>query len=333
LDGAPRRGAPSRFAAKEFSPMSAESDSEKEEAAEAALAASRPAGQDEIEVAVVEAARAQAANPVHPVRLGAEDSFFFRCHRGVACWNKCCHGADVTLSPADILVLARHLGLRPAEFLARYTVPAEHERSGLPVAKLKMGGDDGQGPCSFVTDEGCSVYAARPLTCRYYPLGVLATKLKESERKEDMFFLVKEPHCLGHLEAQTQTVEEFRREQGVVEYDEINRGWTDIMMKMASWKTLGGPGGRDLSPQTKRMFFMATTDVDAFRNFVFSTRFLTVYDIPADAVEAARQDDVALLQLAFAWLKNVLFNEPTVRLKEEVLQSAIAAARAGLGAT
>jgi len=53
----------------------------------------------------------------------------------VSCWNACCHGADVTLTPYDILRLS---GLRPAEFLKRCTVPAVHEASHMPVVKLKM---------------------------------------------------------------------------------------------------------------------------------------------------------------------------------------------------
>ena len=100
--------------------------------------------------------------PRATVKLTPEDNFQFRCHRGVSCWNKCCHGADITLPPYDILRLSRHFGLRPAEFLERYTVPAEHEAAGMPVVKLKMGGDDGKGACPFLADEGCKVYADRP---------------------------------------------------------------------------------------------------------------------------------------------------------------------------
>jgi len=300
-----------------------------EEDAEAAQASQRAEPAADLEFKVFEGVRAQAADPVQPVKLAPGDSFAFRCHRGVSCWNACCHGADVTLTPYDILRLCRHLGLRPAEFLLRHTVPALHAGTDMPVAKLKMGGEDGKGPCAFVAAEGCTVYADRPATCRYYPLGLISVKLKDAERKDDFHFLVREPHCKGHDETKAQSVEEFRHEQGVEANERIDRGWIDILMKLASWRVLGGPMGRSPTDQTKQMFFMVSTDVDRFRRFVLESRFLSVYAVDPDAVERLKTDDEALLALGFAWLKNVLFNEPTVALKEDVLKQAIAKARAG----
>ncbi len=288
---------------------------------------------DDAEIKIFDAVRGQSADPVEPVRLQPDDSFCFNCHRGVSCWNECCTGADVTLTPYDILRLCQRLELRPAEFLAEYTVPAIWGAAGLPVAKLKMHDAEGKGPCRFMTDEGCSVYTDRPVTCRYYPLGTGTFKTKDADAAADFHFLVKEPHCKGHLEAKTQTVEEFRHEQGVADYDLVNRGWMDILMKMASWKTLGGPWGKDVTPQTKQMFFLVSTDVDGFRRFVFETRFLDTYEIDADKQDLVRNDDVALLQLGFDWLKNAMFNEPTLVMKETVLHDAIATARADMGAT
>jgi len=305
--------------------------SEQEEEAEAAQQVRRPAFDRDIELRVFAGVRAAAAGPIEPVRLKAEDSFCFNCHRGVSCWNACCHGADVTLTPYDLLRLSRTLGVRPAEFLQRYTVPALHEASEMPVVKLKMGGDDGRGPCVFMAPEGCTVYADRPVTCRYYPLGLVSVKLKESERQEDFHFLVREAHCRGHEEKKRQTVAQFRDEQGVEPYERVNRGWIDILMKLASWRSLGGPMGRAPTPQARQMFFMVSTDVDRFRRFVFETRFLQVYDVAPETTEHIKTDDEALLQLGFAWLKNVLFNEPTIAMRQEVLQNAIASARANVG--
>ena len=33
----------------------------------------------------------------------------------------------------------------------------------------------------------------------------------------------REPHCLGHEEPEEQTVAEYREEQGIEPYDEMNR--------------------------------------------------------------------------------------------------------------
>ncbi len=54
---------------------------------------------------------------------------------------------------------------------------------------------------------------------------------KESAADEDSYLVVKETHCLGHHEPQMQTVREYRRDQGVEEYDEINREWRQIVLK------------------------------------------------------------------------------------------------------
>ena len=52
--------------------------------------------------------------------------------------------------------------------------------------------------------------------------------------------------------------------------------------------------------------------------------------MPDDESMAA---DEALLFLGFDWLKNVMFNEPTVSMKQDVLQGAIARTRGDLGAS
>ncbi len=307
----------------------------KEEFAAEEMAARQTQTQD-LATTIFSGVHRDRENPVQPVRLTPSDSFRFRCHRGVSCWNACCHGADVTLTPCDILSLARHFEMRPAKFVEDYTVPAIHEGSGLPVPKLLMTGKDspgdGQGPCVFMDDEiGCTVYDSRPVTCRYYPLGLGAVKMKGHEAREDMYFLVKEAHCKGHLEDKEQSIQTFRQEQGVEPYDLLNERWIDILMQMASWRSIGGPMGKDVSKQTKKMFYMVSTDVDAFRRFVFETKFLATYDIDDDMVEAVRSKDEAMLQLGFDWLRNVMFNEPTIALRQEVLQQAIGAARGELG--
>ena len=104
-------------------------------------------------------------------------------------------------------------------------------------------------------------------------------------------------------------------------------------MKMVSWKTLGGPQGKEISPETKKMFFMVSTDVDMFRRFVFESKFLSTYEISAEAVEELKTNDEALLLLGFDWMKNVLFNEPTIAMKQDILHDGIAKVRSDMGAS
>ena len=60
----------------------------------------------------------------------------------------------------------------------------------------------------------------------------------------------------------------------MAEYDRANRGWMDILMKMASWKSLGDAHGKDVTPRVEQMFFMVSTDVAGVWSFVFETSFL-----------------------------------------------------------
>lgn len=305
-----------------------------EDAAYAEQEKRRREAEADLEVSIVDAVR--GSGPVQPVKLTSENRFCFSCHKGVSCWNECCHDPDITLTPNDILRLSKHFDTRPAKFNAIFAAAAIHDQSGMPVMKLKVV-DKGEGqkkPCVFLDEkEGCTVYKDRPAACRYYPLGLASVKMKGHEEPEDFYFLVKEPHCKGHEENKEQSVAEFRANEGVAEYDEINRGWIHLLMKLASWKTLGGPWGQEPDERTKKMFFMATTDIDAFRMFVFNSTFLEKYDISPEQREELAMNDEALLKLAFDWLRNLMFNEPTIALREHVLHSAIANARGGLGGT
>ena len=305
--------------------------SQEEELLEMDEEAQRSSSQS-VEMNIFDAVRGSDGNPIDPVRLKGKDTFCFSCHKGIDCWNECCHGADITLTPNCILRLSKHFEQTPSEFLKEYTVPAMFGLADLPVAKLKMGGKDGKGACPFMSEDGCSVYEDRPATCRYYPLGVLSVKHKEMPEVNDFHFLVKEPHCCGHKESKEQTVDAYRQDQGLEEYEKVNRGWTDLLMKMASWKGLGGPWGENIDTRKKQMFFMATTDVQTFRRFVFETKFLDTYEIDEEAMEILKHDDQALLLLAFDWLKSIFFNEPTLSMKELVLQSSIAQYREETGA-
>jgi Fe-S-cluster containining protein len=288
----------------------------------------------DMEVPIVAAIRAGRAEPIQPTRYQGSDSFRFRCHRSIACWNECCHDTQITLTPFDLLRLAHRLEMRPGEVAARYGTPVVHEPSGMPVLRLVMQQPGAtRRPCVFLDPtSGCTVYGDRPVACRYYPLGLATVKMKGHDEPEDFFFLVKEPHCRGHEEEHEQTVAQYREEQKVADFDQFNRGWMHILMKLASWKSLGGPGGKEPDERVRRMFLMISSDPDMFRRFVFGSTFLGKYAIAPEMRAQLEDDDEVLMHLGFDWLRAVLFNEPTLLLREHVLQQAIARARSETGA-
>ena len=77
-----------------------------------------------------------------------------------ACAN-CCRLATVRLSERDIERLSRHLSLKRATFLSKYTVFDDEE--GLILRRSEVEG------CVFLEGNACQVYEARPDTCSRFP--------------------------------------------------------------------------------------------------------------------------------------------------------------------
>ncbi len=249
-------------------------------------------------------------SPVQPHQLTLDDSFTFHCHKGIACFNECCRSIDITLTPYDLVRLKQRLDMTSGELVAKYTLPFEMDHHGLPGLKLRT--KPGSGECVFLTEEGCSVYEDRPAACRYYALGSMGVRKKDSAEVEDIFFVVKEDHCLGHNEPKTQTVREYRHDQGVDQYDEMNRAWRDVIIKKrSSGPTVGKPSERSM-----QLFDMCSYDMDSFRDFMATDSFQEVFDVDADTMAQLAADDEALLGFAMRFLKQVLFGELTIPLKE-----------------
>jgi Fe-S-cluster containining protein len=240
---------------------------------------------------------------VPPVKLDYNSRFRFRCHPQVKCFTKCCRGIDIILTPYDILRLKNRLQLSSEEFLAIYTEPRLLEKTDLPMVTLKTLGDE-QGSCCFVRDDGCLVYKDRPTTCRYYPLGVASLSHREGLEEEGFFFFVHEPHCLGFEERQEWTVREWRRNQGVDLHDEINAGWTDLIVRKRSF-----PKNIKLTDKAKQLFFLVSYNIDKFREFVFSSAFLERHQVDEATVARIRDDEIELLKFGLAWLRETLFKD------------------------
>ena len=243
------------------------------------------------------------AAPVMPNMLDGDHVIQFRCHRGVKCWNVCCSNIDITLTPYDILRLKNRLGMSSGEFLQKYTVPYEMDKDGMPGVKLRA--VEGGTACQFMVPEGCSVYEDRPTACRYYPIALLSLRRQDEYTDRQAYALVKEATCLGHLEERKLTIDEYRKEQGVTDYDEKGRAWRQLVLKRKS----AGPAIGRPTPLSNQMFFMASYDLDRFRAFVISPSFNETYEVPVETMAEIVADDEKLLDFAMNFLKQVLFNE------------------------
>jgi Fe-S-cluster containining protein len=260
-------------------------------------------------------------SPVQPHQLRLDDTFQFHCHRGISCFNACCRNIDIQVTPYDIVRLKRRLGMDSKAFVAKYTVPFEMDHHGMPGLKLLT--KRGSSECVFLAEEGCSVYEDRPAACRYYALGSMGVRKKDDAAVEDIFFVVKEEHCKGHFEPKTQTVREYRQEQGVDVYDEMNREWRDIIIKKrSSGPTIGQPTARSF-----QLFDMCSYDMDSFREFMHSPGFQDVFEVDAQTMEELLSDEDMLLQFSFRFLKQALFGQQTIPVKEGARDQRLAKAR------
>ena len=252
-----------------------------------------------------------------PQKLSGSHKFNFSCYQGISCYNACCKQADITLTPYDIIRLKNNLKIDSSEFLKTYTVPFEMDSDGMPGVKLRHVEETTQ--CLLMNESGCSVYEDRPTACRYYPIGQLSLRKSEVFHDEIHYVKIKEDHCQGHQEQTEFSIDQYRQNQEVQIYDELNRTWQQIILKRKS----AGPAVGKPSPTSFQFYFLAMFDQDRFRKFMQSSSFLDTYDIPEKLLKQIIKDDLECLRFAYRLLLQVLFGEQTIDLKQEAVKQRI----------
>ncbi|HIJ79993.1 MAG: YkgJ family cysteine cluster protein [Desulfobulbaceae bacterium] len=264
-------------------------------------------------------------NPTNivPEKLSLDSKLKFRCHPKVSCFTACCGNIEIILTPYDILRIRKVLNLPAQEFLLRFTTPTYLEKTDMPGVKIHL---DENGRCPFVTDEGCIIYAQRPTTCRYYPVGMsyFHGAGQENTKAEEFYFLVNENHCKGHQEDHVQTIREWRTDQGIDESDEMNKDWMELVMRRKSFGQQA-----TLSEPAQKMFFMVSTDLDQFRNFVFNSSFLDTYEIDEQTLSNIKEDDIALIKFSYKYLASSLFGTNDLKIKAEKIKKKAEEIKAG----
>lgn len=197
------------------------------------------------------------SSPENVLPLGKEESFRFRCHPEVACFNECCRELELALTPYDVLRLCEKLNVSSAEFMDRHALIEFTDNHQFPTVYLGMV-DDGRASCPFVTAAGCLVYQNRPGACRTYPVarGAAMGKGREIMQK---YLLIREQHCLGHDDPQEQTIEEWEKDQEIKRYNHFN----DMVMALTQHPKLRR--GMTLSPEQTDLFISALYHLDTFR--------------------------------------------------------------------
>lgn len=251
------------------------------------------------------------SSPVLPNQLELSSKFRFECKPGISCFNACCKQADITLAPYDIIRLKNRLGMTSIEFLKKHTVPFQMDSHGMPGVKMRT--TDIDPVCLFMDEvKGCTVYEDRPSACRYYPVALMSSRKSDEYHDEQHYALVEESHCMGHKQPREITVADYRKEQQVEEYDELNRDYYRIILKKKST----GPAIGAPSTTSFQFFFMVAYNTDKFKEFLQAPNFRAMYDVADAEFDGIISDDIERLKFGYRLLMQVLFGEESIKLKE-----------------
>lgn len=246
-------------------------------------------------------------------RLEDHDTFRFRCHPGLACFNQCCRNLNLFLYPYDVLRLKGCLGLTSDEFLDTHVDVVLRPGSHFPDVLLHMA-DNAQQTCPFLTDSGCSVYPDRPDACRTFP--VEQGRFYDAGRRQTRMahFFRPPDFCQGQHEDQEWTPGTWAQDQQARAYHRMTRRWAElrVMFQQDPWAGQGPEGAR------AKMAFMATYNLDRFRQFVFESTFLKRYRVKPKLIQRIQRDEAELLLLGFDWVRFFLWAQPTERLRPQL---------------
>jgi len=141
--------------------------------------------------------------------MNRSSGFSYQCE---AC-GRCCHDKVVTLSPYDVIRIARTLRISTSETVQSYTL-----RRGSILRFTAEGG------CAALGGARCAIHSGRPLACRLYPLG-----LEHCDDGGDNFIrLEPAPGSLGAY-GESGALQVFLDAQGADEYLAMNARYAELL--------------------------------------------------------------------------------------------------------
>jgi Fe-S-cluster containining protein len=238
------------------------------------------------------------------IRIKKGDTFFFRCHSGLDCFNQCCRNLNLFLYPYDVLRLKKNLGISSGAFLDQHADVVLRASDSFPEVMLRMAANSEQ-TCPFLSESGCSVYPDRPDTCRTFPIEQGSLYDAHLQKATAVHFFRPPDFCMGQHEKKRWTIDTWRTDQDAVQYNQMTEKWADLRRKFHAnpWGPEGPEGTR------AKMAFMACYNLDAFRKFVFESSFLKRYKLKPKFLKKIRRDDLTLLELGFEWVRFFLWGQ------------------------
>jgi len=231
-------------------------------------------------------------------RIKTGETFCFRCHPQISCFNRCCRNINLFLYPYDVVRLKQCLGLTSNQFLDDYVDVVLRPSSFFPEVLLRMTPTP-ENHCPFMTDAGCRVYADRPDTCRTFPVEQGIVHDAGSQKDTPVYFFRPPNFCRGPDEDEEWTIAEWSQDQEAQIYHQMTARWAQVkrLFQEDPWGLEGPEGAK------AKMAFMATYNLDHFRDFIFQSSFLRRYRVKSALLKKLKTDDVRLLKFGFEWVK------------------------------
>ena len=243
-------------------------------------------------------------------RLEKNDTFNFRCYPEIACFNRCCRNLNLFLYPYDIVRLKKKLNVTSDIFLEKYVDIVLRPSNFFPEVLLSMA-DNPEKTCPFLKPSGCSVYPDRPDACRTFPVeqGVLYDA--RQDKPETIHFFRPPDFCLGQHENTVWTPRTWSDDQDAAVYHEMTARWSELkgLFQTDPWGSEGADGPR------AKMAFMATYNMDQFREFLFKSTFLKRYKVKPKVLNRIHSSDTELMKFGFQWVKFYVWGIPSKDLR------------------
>jgi Fe-S-cluster containining protein len=141
--------------------------------------------------------------------MNRSSPFSYQCNQ----CGRCCHNQVITLSPYDVIRIARAAGVSTGEAVAKHTI----RRGSI----LRFEPD---GRCAALDGTACTVHSGRPLACRLYPLGL--ERLQPAAER----YLRLEPAVGSRgVYGSERRVQDFLAGQGADLYLAMNRCYAELL--------------------------------------------------------------------------------------------------------
>ena len=154
-----------------------------------------------------------AGSEVRPLR--GSDLIHLTCGPEGCLSNCCTKSAPVVLNPFEIAAICRKSGLSYEDLL---DVVETDRADGFPLVMLPR-----DPACHFFTSRGCSIYDARPLACRLFPLG------RVFHEGRSHIVLPAQNVCAGLSPASGCTVADYLAQQDTATQIEMADQWIDFV--------------------------------------------------------------------------------------------------------